>query len=54
VFLEHAKKYKKNKYNNDLMWISSKLLFAQGGYAYIAMGNDLNSNKKFVIKFDEE
>jgi hypothetical protein len=36
------------------MWISWKLLFQQGGYAYIAIGNDKESNKKFVITFDEE
>lgn len=35
------------------MWISYKLLYKQGGYAYIAMGNDLSSNKKFIVTFDE-
>jgi len=34
------------------MWVSSKLLFQQGGYAYIAFGNDIKSNKKFIIDFD--
>lgn len=33
------------------MWISWKLLLQQGGYAYIGMGVDRNSNKKFVIDF---
>ena len=36
------------------MWISWKLLLQQGGYAYVAMGVDENSNKKFVIDFSEE
>ena len=35
------------------MWISWKLLFQQGGYAYIAMGNSSQSTKKFIINFDE-
>jgi hypothetical protein len=53
VFLNHARGYKKNKYNNGLMWISWKLLLQQGGYAYVAMGVDSQSNKKFVIDFNE-
>ena len=36
------------------MWISWKLLLQQGGYAYVAMGVDSQSNKKFVIDFSEE
>ena len=36
------------------MWISWKLLLQQGGYAYVAMGVDPQSNKKFVIDFTEE
>ena len=36
------------------MWISWKLLLQQGGYAYVAMGVDPQSNKKFVIDFNEE
>jgi len=35
------------------MWISWKLLFQQGGYAYVGMGVDSKSNKKFVIDFSE-
>jgi hypothetical protein len=52
MFLNHARGYKKNKYNNGLMWISWKLLLQQGGYAYVAMGVDSSSNKKFVIDFN--
>lgn len=40
MFLNHAKKNKRQTYNNDMMWISWKLLFQQGGYAYIAFGNN--------------
>ena len=38
LFLNHARGFKKNVYNNGRMWISWKLLLQQGGYAYIAMG----------------
>lgn len=34
------------------MWVSYKLLFDKGGFAYIAFGNEVTSDKKFVIKFD--
>jgi hypothetical protein len=53
AFLAHGRLNKRNTYNNDLMWISYKLLYKQGGYAYIAMGNDPSSNKKFIVTFDE-
>ena len=36
------------------MWIAWKLLLQQGGYAYVAMGVEPQSNKKFVIDFSEE
>jgi hypothetical protein len=52
MFLSHAKHNKRQSYNNDLMWIAWKLLFQQGGFAYIAFGNSKESNKKFVITFD--
>lgn len=52
--MKHARNHKKNKYNNGFMWLSSKLFFHQGGYAYIAFGNEHNSNKKFVIDLSEE
>ena len=34
------------------MWISWKLFYEKGGFAYIAFGVDSTSNKKFVINFD--
>ena len=52
MFLNHAKFNKRQTYNNGLMWIAWKLLYQQGGYAYIAFGNSAESNKKFVITFD--
>lgn len=35
------------------MWISWKLLFEKGGYAYLAFGVDPRSEKKFIITVDE-
>lgn len=36
------------------MWVSSQLLFAEGGYGFIAFGNDETSNKKFIVDLFEE
>lgn len=52
IFLNHAKLNKRQTYNNDQMWISWKLLFQQGGYAYVALGNSSESKKNFVVQFD--
>lgn len=41
MFLTHAKKNKRQTYNNDTMWIAWKLLFQQGGFAYVAFGNNI-------------
>jgi hypothetical protein len=38
TFLSYAKLNKRKKVNK--MWISWKLLFKEGGYAFIAFGND--------------
>jgi hypothetical protein len=51
-FLAHGRRYKRQLYNNDLMWSSWKLM-AQGGYAYIALGNSISSKNKFVVAFKE-
>jgi len=40
TFLSHARKNKKKKYENDTMWVSNKLMYREGGYAYIAFGNE--------------
>ena len=53
IFLNHARKYKRQFYNNDLMWSSWKLV-PKGGYAYLAFGNEDKSQFKFVIKVDKE
>lgn len=52
MFLNHARLHKRQTYNNEEMWISWKLLFQQGGYAYIALGNSPSSKKKFIVTFD--
>jgi|JI10StandDraft_1071094.scaffolds.fasta_scaffold63427_1 hypothetical protein len=31
------------------MWISWKLLFEKGGFAYLAFGVNVKSDKKFVV-----
>jgi hypothetical protein len=35
------------------MWISWKLLFKEGGYAYIAFGVEKTASSKFHISFNE-
>lgn len=52
TFLTYGRHNPRNKHNNDLMWISYRLFYKQGGFAFIAAGNHENSNKKFVITFD--
>lgn len=52
VFLPYAKSNKRKELNDGKMWISWKLFFTKGGYAYIAFGVDSSSDKKFVIEFD--
>ena len=52
VFLEYARLHKRQSYNNDQMWISWKLMFQQGGFAFVGFGNEKQSNRKFVITFD--
>ncbi len=49
VFLEHARSNPDKTRPNELMWISKKLLYYEGGFAYIAFGNDIKSKKKFRI-----
>lgn len=34
------------------MWISFKLLFEKGGFAYLAFGVDPKSDKKFMVTID--
>lgn len=36
------------------MWISYRLFFKQGGFAFVALGNKPESTKKFIITFDEK
>jgi hypothetical protein len=53
VFLSHGRQNKRQKFQNNTMWLSWKLLFKEGGYAYIAFGNEKGSKQKFVITFNE-
>ncbi len=45
---------RKQEHNGGKMWISWKLLFKKGGYAYFAFHNDRNSSMKYVLTFDEK
>jgi hypothetical protein len=42
---------KRQFYNSDRMWISWKLMFKEGGFAFIVFGNQKGNNKKFHVKF---
>jgi hypothetical protein len=37
-FIDHAKKTKRQKYEKDTLWVSYKLFYKEGGYAYICFG----------------
>lgn len=51
--LEHAKATKRKKYENDTMWISWKLMYKEGGYAYICFGAQKEAKSKWVVTFNE-
>ena len=51
MFLDHARKNIREYYDNNLIWVTWKLLYKQGGYGYIAFGNDKTSKKKIVVNF---
>lgn len=36
------------------MWVSWKLFFEKGGYAFLAFGVEAGLNRKFVITLDEQ
>jgi len=40
-------------YNNNKMWISWKLCFQQGGFAYLAFSNQKDNDHAFVVNFNE-
>ncbi len=54
VFLEYARENKKKEYDDGNMWLSWKLFYEKGGYAFIAFGVDVACNKKFKIEFNEK
>lgn len=49
TFLQHARHNKKKEYDDGKMWISWKLFYEKGGFAYIAFGVEPNANKKFKV-----
>jgi hypothetical protein len=53
TFLAYGRSHKRQLFHDDLLWMSWKL-FNQGGYGFVAFGNDKDSNEKFVISFNEE
>lgn len=54
TFMHQAKEGHRTFYENNRMWIATKLLFQQGGFAYFALGNSAESDKNFVVSFNEE
>lgn len=52
VFMTYARNNKRKEYEDGKMWISWKLFFEKGGYAYLAFGVQPGHNRKFVIHFD--
>lgn len=51
--LNHAKAIKRRKYENDTLWISWKLLYREGGYAYICFGVEKTAQHKWYVSFNE-
>jgi len=51
--LEHAKATKRKRYENDTMWISWKLMYKEGGYAYICFGAEKEAQSKWSVTFNE-
>jgi len=49
VFLSYARNNRRKEFENGLMWISWKLLFEKGGFAYLAFGVDPKCGKKFHV-----
>jgi hypothetical protein len=45
--------HKRKKYENDTLWISYKLMFKEGGYAFIAFGAEKESQFKWEVTFNE-
>ena len=54
MFLTYAREHKKKEYENGNMWLSWKLLYEKGGYAFIAFGVDSSCSKKFKVEIDEK
>lgn len=51
MFSEYANHNKKKMFNNEKMWVTWKQFYQKGGLAFVAFGNDIISDKKFVVNF---
>jgi glutaredoxin 2 len=40
AFKEYAKHNKTKTFNDNLMWVAWKVLYTEGGFAYVALGNN--------------
>lgn len=50
--LSHARLSKRRRYENDTLWISWKLFYKEGGYAYICFGAEKNARHKWYVSFN--
>lgn len=53
MFLEYSRNAPEKQKLNNYMWLCRKLLYNDGGFGFLAFGNDGQSKKKFVVTFDE-
>lgn len=51
-FLAYAMEHKRKKYEDNTLWISYKLMFKEGGYAFIAFGSEADSKHKWEVTFN--
>ena len=54
ALMPFARSHKRKELENGLMWISWKLLFSKGGFAFVAFGVESSCDKKFIINFEEK
>lgn len=49
--LNHARLTKRRRYENNTLWISWKLMYKEGGYAYICFGTEKDAQFKWNVTF---
>lgn len=54
ALMPYARDHRRKNLEDGKMWISWKLLFSKGGYAFVAFGVESSCEKKFIINFDEK